>query len=205
MRWLTGVDGASGTVRAAILRQELMRTDLAAPYDWINNIPDPNSADCRAVVAWMIHQGAPLPQISYLHLVTSFLPPTTVAPKGFWVLQFPGMPYPCDLALSLNSPTLVLQELNDTLHLNLTVPGQYPPPPAPQPPEVISNPPAPSNPVGQPMIHDTGLGSDYFPVPGDTLPVGALFPNPVVPGQPLYQKIGHETPWGTEIYWQRIA
>jgi len=183
-----------------------MRTDLVVPYDWINNIPDPNSQDCRNVIAWLIQQGAPPPQVSYLRLVTSFLPPTTVAPAGFWVLQFAGMPYPCDLALSLNSPTLVLQELNDCLHLNLTVPAQYTPPAPPEPPTPVVAPvPQPANPVGQPMINDTGIGSDYFPVVGDTLPVGALFPNPVVPGQPLYQKVGRDTPWGTEIFWQRIA
>jgi hypothetical protein len=174
-----------------------MRTDLAAPYDWINNVPDPNSQDCRNVIAWLIHQGAPPPQVSYLRLVTSFLPPTTVAPAGFWVLQFSGMPYPCDLALSLNSPTLVLQELNDNLHLNLSIPTQYAAPAPPQPPAPPSTPlPQPAIPVGQPMINDPRIGSDYFPVAGDTLPIGALFPSPVVPGQPLYQKIGRDTPVG---------
>lgn len=180
-----------------------MRTDLAAPYDWINNIPDPNSQDCRNVIAWLIQQGAPPPKVSYLRLFTSFLPPTTVAPAGFWVLQFPGMPYPCDMALSMNSPTLVLQELDGCLHLNLSVPAQYTPPAPPQPPATPL--PQPANPVGQPMIDETGLGSDYFLEAGDTLPVGSLFPNPVVPGQPLYQKMGRDTPWGTEIFWQRIA
>jgi len=110
------------------------------------------------------------------------------------------------MALSLNSPTLVLQELNDYLHLNLTIPGRYTPPLPPEPPPPPSTPlPQPANPVGQPMINDTGLGSDYFPVAGDTLPVGALSPDPVVPGQPLYQKVGRDTPCGTEIFWQRIA
>jgi len=184
-----------------------MRTDLAVPYDWITNIPDPDSQDCKNVIAWLTQQGAPQPKISYLRLVTSILPPTTVAPAGFWVLQFPGMPYPCDLALTLNSPTLVLQELNDNLRLNLPVPAQYtppaPPPPAPFVPEPL---PQPANPVGSPMIlSNTAAGSDYFPAPGDVLPVGTLFPNPAVPGQPLYQKIGCQIPWGTEIYWQRIA
>ena len=182
-----------------------MRSDLATPYDWINNIPDPNSQDCRNVIAWLIQQGAPTPQVSYIRIVISILPPTTVAPAGFWVLQFPGMPYPCDLALSLNSPALVLQELNDNLRLNLPVPAPYPPP-VPQPPVIVTPPPEPAVPVGPPMVHGiTGVGSDYFPVPGDTSSVGALFPNPAVIGQALYQKVGRETPWGTEIYWQRIA
>jgi len=65
--------------------------------------------------------------------------------------------------------------------------------------------PQPANPVGQPMTNATSVGSNYFPAAGDTLPVGALFPSPVVPGQPVYQKIGRQTPWGTEIFWQRIA
>ena len=183
-----------------------MRTDLAVPYDWINNVPDPNSQDYKNVLAWLIQQGAPPPQLSYIRIVISILPPTTVAPAGFWVWQFPGMPYPCDLALSLNSPTLVLQELNDNLHLNLTVPAQYTPPAPPQPPAPVVTPlPQPANPVGQPMTNATSVGSNYFPAPGDTLLVGALFPSPVVPGQPVYQKIGRQTPWGTEIFWQRIA
>ena len=183
-----------------------MRTDLAVPYDWLNNVPDPNSQDCKNVIAWMIQQGAPPPKTCYIRLVCWILLPGAVAPPGFWVLQFAGMPYPCDLALTLNSPTLVLQELNDNLHLNLPVPPQYAPPRPPAPPVPPATPlPQPANPVGPPMIPDTSVGSNYFAVPGDTLPPGALFPSPVVPGQPLYQKIGRETPWGTEIYWQRIA
>ena len=183
-----------------------MRTDLAVPYDWVSNVPDPNSQDAKNVIAWLIHQGAPLPQAFYLRLLMSILPPTTVAPAGCWVLQFAGMPYPCDLALSLNSPTLVLQEVSDNLRLNLSIPAQYTPPAPPEPPAPPSTPlPQPENPVGPPMIHDTGLGSDYFPVAGDTLPVGALYPSPAEAGRPLYQKIGRETPWGTEIFWQRIA
>ncbi len=182
-----------------------MRTDLAAPYDWINNIPDPNSADCRNVIAWMIQQGAPPPKVAYIRVITAIIFPTVV-PAGFWVLQFAGMPYPCDLALSLNSPTLVLQELDDNLHLNLPVPSQYTPPAPPQPPPAPVIPlPQPSNPVGAPMVPETGVGSDYFPAPGDTSPVGTLHPSPVVSGEPVYQKIGRETPWGTEIFWQRIA
>ena len=195
-----------GGPRRTILKSESMRSDLAVPYDWINNVPDPNSQDCKNVIAWLIQQGAPPPKISYLRLVTSILPPTTVAPAGFWVLQFPGMPYPCDLALSLNSPTLVLQELDDNLHLSLPVPAAYTPPAPPEPPTPVTTPlPQPANPVGPPMVQNTGVGSDYFPVAGDTLPVGTVFPSPVVPGQPVYQKVGNETPWGTEIYWQRIA
>lgn len=183
-----------------------MRTDLAVPYNWVTNIPDPDSQDYKNVLAWLIQQGAPPPQLSYIRIVISMLPPTTVAPAGFWVWQFPGMPYPCDLALALNSPTLVLQELDDNLHLNLPVPGQYTPPAAPQPVPPASTPvPQPANPVGPPMTQNTAVGSDYFPVAGDTLPGGSVFPNPVVPGQPVYQKIENATPWGTEIYWQRIA
>jgi len=56
------------------------------------------------------------------------------------------------------------------------------------------------------MIRDfTGVGSDYFIAAGDTLPVGSLFPSPAVPGQPLRKKVGREIPWGTEIFWQRVA
>jgi hypothetical protein len=56
------------------------------------------------------------------------------------------------------------------------------------------------------MIRDfTGVGSDYFVALGDTLPVGAFFPSPAVPGQPLSEG-GREIPWSTEIFcWRRVA
>lgn len=185
-----------------------MRSDLTRPYDWVNNPPDPNSLDTKNVMAWMTAHGAPSFQFFYLGLVQPGAGeplPGAVYPPGFWVVQFTGMSYPCDLALTLNSPDSTLQTISNVMGLGLNVPP-YTPPVTPPTPPVNPPTPQPSDPVGVPEDpKNTGVGAYFALAAGDTLPVGSLFPNPPVSGQPLYQKTLQKTPFGQWIFWQRIA
>lgn len=175
-----------------------MRPDLQKVYDWTDNPPVPGSTDCTNVLNWMTVHGAPPYKIYRMPLGS----PIGIVP-WYWVVQFQGMSYPCDLALTLDSPDSTLQTISNIMRLDLVVPVYTPPAVPPTPASVL---PQPANPVGAPENPNlAGVGAFFAAAPGDTLPVSSLFPNPPIPGQPIYQKVVWETPFGNGLFWERIA
>ncbi len=179
-----------------------MRNDLAKPYDWLVNRPDPNSQDFKDVMAWLATFGVPAnPKISYIVLSAGGFQAAIdgVNPGPILQLTFDGYAIPMDGALVLNAPGVVVMMLGlDKGNTPLYTP------PAPPAPDMPAPPSQPANPVGVPW-YTTAQGVKIFQVAtGDTSPAGTLYPHNASPTDSLWIKELIPGPFGNWQDWKQI-